>query len=160
MAVQAWRAGIRRLFGLENGFWSTANGAGFRRKTSEFGGPAAQKTQDTKNALFGVRRFQRFLLRSGDFAGDKRFLTKFGCFERFWPKNAQELVTISSLSLLLAAALPGEIPGSPRAVAVPHQGSPALHHMLRNLGSTSTHAHRMVPRRTKRARHLRAHRDR
>ena len=29
---------------------------------------AAQKTQDTKNALFGVRRFQRFLLqkRSGD----------------------------------------------------------------------------------------------
>ena len=49
---------------------------------------------------------------------------------------------------------------SPRAVAVPHQRSPALHRMLRNLGSTSTHAYRMVLRGTKRAWHLHAHRDR
>ena len=40
----------------------------FRGKRANLEARAAQKTQDTKNALFGVRRFQRFLLqkRSGD----------------------------------------------------------------------------------------------
>ena len=68
-------------------------GAGFRRKTSEFGAQAAQKTQDMKNALFGVRRFQRFLLqkRSGDEAVTSLvtsvFWTKFGCFGAFFGQN-------------------------------------------------------------------------
>ena len=40
----------------------------FGGKRANLEAQAAQKTQDTKNALFGVRRFQRFLLqkRSGD----------------------------------------------------------------------------------------------
>ena len=68
---------------------------GFPRKTSEFGGPAAQKTQGTKNTLFGVRRFQRFLLqkRSGDEAVTSLvtsvFWTKFGCFGAFFGQNPQ-----------------------------------------------------------------------
>ena len=40
----------------------------FGGKRANLEAQAAQKTQDTKNTLFGVRRFQRFLLqkRSGD----------------------------------------------------------------------------------------------
>ena len=58
---------------------------------------AAQKTQDTKNALFGVRRFQRFLLqkRSGDEAVTSLvtsvFWTKFGCFEAFLAQKSQKV---------------------------------------------------------------------
>ena len=49
------------------GAWRTP-GAGFGGKRANLEARAAQKTQDTKNALFGVRRFQRFLhqKRSGD----------------------------------------------------------------------------------------------
>ena len=35
----------------------------FGGKRANLEAQAAQKTQDTKNALFGVRRFQRFLLK-------------------------------------------------------------------------------------------------
>ena len=56
---------------------------------------AAHLTQDTKNALFGVRRFQRFLLqkRSGDEAVTSLvtsvFWTKFGCFGAFWDQKTK-----------------------------------------------------------------------
>ena len=47
-------------------------GPGFPRKTSEFGGPGSAKDAGHKNALFGVRHFRRFLLRSGDEAVTSR----------------------------------------------------------------------------------------
>ena len=67
-----------KLGGLEFAGFSRQNtdfgalqtpGAGFRRKTSEFGGLGCTfDAGHQKNALFGVRRFQRFLhqKRSGD----------------------------------------------------------------------------------------------
>ena len=64
----------------------------FGGKRTNLEAQAAQKTQDTKNALFGVRRFQRFLLqkRSGDEAVTSLvtsvFWTKFGCFGAFLAK--------------------------------------------------------------------------
>ena len=66
----------------------------FGGKRANLEARAAQKTQDTKNALFGVRRFQRFLLqkRSGDEAVTslvtKDFWPKFGCFEPFWDQKS------------------------------------------------------------------------
>ena len=65
----------------------------FGGKRANLKAQAAQKTQDTKNAIFGVRRFQRFLLqkRSGDEAVTSLvtsvFWTKFGCFAAFFGKN-------------------------------------------------------------------------
>ena len=65
----------------------------FGGKRANLEAQAAQKTQDTKNALFGVSRFQRFLLqkRSGDEAVTSLvtsvFLTKFGCFGGFFGQN-------------------------------------------------------------------------
>ena len=54
----------------------------FRGKRANLEARAAQKTQDTKSALFGVSRFQRFLLqkRSGDITGDKGFLDEIWLF--------------------------------------------------------------------------------
>ena len=69
-------------------------GAGFPRKTSEFGGPGSAKDAGHEK-LFGVRRFQRFLLqkRSGDDAVTslvtKDFWPKFGCFEPFFAQKSQ-----------------------------------------------------------------------
>ena len=69
----------------------------FRGKRANLEAQAAQKTQDTKNALFGVSRFQRFLhqKRSGDDAvtslATKDFWPKFGCFGAFFAKNRLEL---------------------------------------------------------------------
>ena len=62
-------AGTRRLFGVENGFRSTASTwQVFGGKRTNLEPQAAHLTPDTKNALCGVRRFQRLLLqkRSGD----------------------------------------------------------------------------------------------
>ena len=68
----------------------------FGGKRANLEAQAAQKTQDTKNALFGVRRFQRFLLqkRSGDEAVTSLvtsvFWTKFGCFGGFFAQNSKK----------------------------------------------------------------------
>ena len=67
----------------------------FGGKRANLEAQAAQETQDTKNALFEIRRFQRFLLqkRSGDDAVTslvtKDFWPKFGCFEPFWDQKSQ-----------------------------------------------------------------------
>ena len=52
----------------------------FGGKRANLEAQAAQKTQGTKNALFGVRRFQRFLLqkRSGDEAVTSLVTSVFG----------------------------------------------------------------------------------
>ena len=81
---------FRRLFGAENGIRSTnASTRFFGGKRANLEARAAHLTPDTKNALFGVRRFQRFLLqkRSGDEAVTSLvtsvFWTKFSCFGAF-----------------------------------------------------------------------------
>ena len=82
----------------------------FGGKRANLEAQAAQKTQDTKNALFGVRRFQRFLLqkRSGDEAVTSLvtsgFWPKFGCFGAFFGQNPKinrvaELVTANVTGL-------------------------------------------------------------
>ena len=85
----------------------------FGGKRANLEAQAAQKTQDTKNALFGVRRFQRFLLqkRSGDEAVTSLVTSSAGwklcSFGAFWDqKSPLNQVTISSLSLLLRSSRP------------------------------------------------------
>ena len=79
----------------------------FGGKRANLEAQAAHLTPDTKNALFGVRRFQRFLLqkRSGDEAVTSLVTSSAGwklcSFEPFWDQNSQIIRTISLLSLLL-----------------------------------------------------------
>ena len=66
---EAQRAGIRKFFGVENGFRSCKHlEQVFGGKRANLEAQAALLTPDTKKALFGVLRFQRFLhqKRSGD----------------------------------------------------------------------------------------------
>ena len=68
----------------------------FGGKRANLEAQAAHLTPDTKNALFGVRRFQRFLLqkRSGDEAVTSLvtsvFWTKFGCFGAFFGQKTKK----------------------------------------------------------------------
>ena len=67
----------------------------FGGKRANLEAQAAQKTQGTKNALFGVRRFQRFLLqkRSGDEAVTSLVTSvfwPFGCFGAFFGQNPKK----------------------------------------------------------------------
>ena len=66
----------------------------FCGKQANLEAQAAQKTQDTKNALFGVCRFQRFLLqkRSGDEATSLVTSSagwKLCSFEPFWDQKSK-----------------------------------------------------------------------
>ena len=69
----------------------------FGGKRANLEAQAAQKTQDTKNALFGVRRFHRFLLqkRSGDEAVTSLVTSSAGwklcSFEPFWDQKSTRI---------------------------------------------------------------------